>query len=351
MNRELESLVPAAMRLEAEAEVIPPLAWEAMSRCPIRERASRHRARWPWLVAVGLLAASAVPVAADAPLQQAVLRALGGAQEDPGLYAAATGGNWKAVQLVSAAEGYSLDCSGYYYDGYEAAILCGFRLPAGVASAHRGPFVPAIQLTDAAGKAVRAGMVEGAPGHAVYIFHGALQPGQATLAVTGLPTAPGGVPAARQPRFPPAAFQLELTTSTPAVVVCHAGAATLHGIQVRVSEFVSGPGMTHVTVHWAMTDPAAGMAITGQPAAGGSPPLRVRPVGALPPGLALRTLAAGTLPFHGGTSGPQGATGDFNAAPGVSRFTVEVPSIAVALPAGGTEVIRGPWIIPVRLPD
>lgn len=355
MIGELDRRLSEAIRLE-EAEIsVPPLAWEAVQSRAVRGGEVRrpHRARWPWVVAAALVMASAVPVAADAPLQQAVLRALGSQQQDPGLYAAATGGNWQAVRLVSAAGGYALDCGGYYYDGYETAILCGFTLPSAVARAHAdyGPFEPSLQLTDATGKALSTAMVEGGPGHAMlYIFHGTLQPGEVTLRVTGLPVSPAGVPAAEQPQFPPMRFMLEPTTSTPAVVVRHAGAATLRGIRVSVSEFVSSPGMTHVTLRWGVTDPESAMAITGQPAAGGAPPILLRPDGALSPGLALRTIATGTLPFHGGSSGPAGASGDFAAAPGVQLFTVEVPSISVTLPAGGTQLIRGPWVIPVQLP-
>jgi hypothetical protein len=350
----MEAFVAEAMRLEEEGTVVPPLMWEAIQSRTVRDGVQpARRARWPWVVAAGLVVATAVPVAADVPLQQAVLGALGGRQQDPGLYAAATGGNWQAVHLVSAAGGFALDCSGYYYDGYETAILCSFTLPAAVARAHAdyGPFEPILQLTDGTGRTLGVAMAEGGPGKAMlYIFHGALQPGQVTLRVTGLPTAPAGVPAADQPQFPPVRFNLRPTTDTPAVVVRDAGAVTLHGIRVSVSELVSSPGMTHVTVHWDVTRPDSGMTLTGQPLAGGVPSLLLRPEGPLPPALALRTVIGGTLPFHGGGSGPAGASGDFDAAPGVRSFTVVVPAVTVALAGGGTRVIQGPWVVPVHIP-
>lgn len=356
MNGEMEQRLAQAFRLEEEGTAVPALSWDA-----VRARAAtagglrrHHRLRWPWVVAASLVVATAGPVAAVAPLQQAVLQVLGGQQEDPGLYAAATGGNWQLVHMVSAAGGYALACSGYYYDGYETAILCDFTVPPAVARAHAGygPFVPVLQLTDSTGKALSLGMAEGAgPGHAMlYIFHGTLRPGVATLRVTGLPTAPAGVPVAAQPQFPPLHFALHATTSTPAVIVRQAGADTLHGIRVSVAEFVSSPGMTHVTLHWAVTNPKSGMRITGQPVGRGTPPLLVRPDGQWLLGLALRTLGAGTLPFHGGSSGPSGGTGDFDTAPGVQSFTVEVPRLAVTLPGGVSKVLSGPWVIPVHLP-
>lgn len=353
MREGLDGQISAALRLEQEATRVPPLSWaDLQDRARHQDRLARRRF-WAWLLALGIVTATTVPAAADAPLQQAVLRTLGSRWEDPGLYAAATHSNWRAVHLVSAVGGYALTCSGYYDDGYETAVLCAFRVPAAVAQAHAayGPFLPALQLTDAAGRTVNAVRAEGGPGGGmVYVFHGLLRPGQATLRVRGLPTAPAGVPAARQPHFPPMGFQLEPTTGTRAVVVRNAGSVSRHGIRVSVAEFVSSPGVTHVAVRWAVTAGAAGWAITGAPPASGAPQILLRPDGALPLGLALRSAATGTLRGLGGSSGPDGASADFFAAPHVGRFTVEVPSVQIRLASGATQVIRGPWAIPVRLP-
>lgn len=348
---------------------------------------------WGWAVVgalvVGLpltMAAAATPLhQAALQLQQAVLRVLG-SPRNSGLQALETGSDWHPVDLVSAANGYALKCSGYYFDGYETAILCGWTVPAAVTQAYAalaqrygapgayGPLLPGLLLTDASGDTLRGqvnGGVNVGPRHQeLFYFYGSMQPGEATVRAVGVPVMPALSTAptwpyavnyynARSGRhillpqvtsdaspgwMPTMRFNLQETTPTGAVAAQSVGAVTLHGIRVSVSEFLASPGTTHLILHVDRPGVTSGSYLEIPLGRGSGVELWAYGQHG------LRTqVTSGEM-----SSGPGTTTANFVGASGAHRFTVEVPRVDSYLDSGGAhqtpQVIQGPWIIPVQIP-
>ena len=97
-----------------------------------------------------------------------------------------------------------------------------------------------------------------------------------------------------------------------------------------MAQLVSTAGETHVTLRWRVTDLASGVRIIGQPQNPGGLPVLLRAHTANPVLDAAMALA-GSLHSLGAETGPTGAEANFDRAPRVRHFTVEVPALEITV--------------------